>query len=277
MPIIQLRDVEVQIDGKSILQVEQLEIERGERISLIGASGSGKTTLLRLIKGYVPASSGEVQVLDQVLPVEGRAELRRQHQRIGMIHQHFDLIGRESVWANVIHGRLGENPLWRSLLGVYRDTDLKVCMDAISEVQLQDKLDQETRSLSGGERQRVAIARALAQEPEILLADEPVSSLDPGLAQSVLDLMMAVCEVHGLTLLMSLHRPDLARQYGERVIALKDGRVLWDGPAADLTSERLAEVYSLDHTRAQDEQLEEATAPDTGWSLDRLGYTVRSA
>jgi len=98
-----------------------------------------------------------------------------------------------------------------------------------------------------------------------------------GRSGKLLDLMMAVCEVHGLTLLMSLHRPDLARQYGERVIALKDGRILWDGPAADLTSERLAEVYSLDHTRAQDEQLEEATAPDTGWSLDRLGYTVRSA
>ena len=242
-PIIRLSDVRVEAGGRQILAVDELAVARGERITLIGPSGSGKTTLLRLIKGFVSPVAGRVEVLGQSLPITSRRRSRLHHRQIGLIQQQFDLIDRESVASNVVHGRLGHNALWRTILGRYASRDHTICREAIREVRMTEKVDREARTLSGGEKQRVAIARALAQEPLILLADEPVSSLDPGLAASVLDLLLEVCDLHGLTLLMSLHLPILARQFGDRMIAIRDGRILWDRDADSVDDDEIDEVY----------------------------------
>ena len=274
--IVHLEDVSVTVREKEILRIDQLEILRGEQVAIIGASGAGKTTLMRLIKGFVKPVRGKVEVLGETLPIANRSRQRRFHRMIGAIHQHFDLIGRESVWRNVIHGRLGFNPLWRSVLGTYRDPDLRICLNAIREVHLEDKMDRDTRTLSGGEQQRVAIARALAQEPEIMLADEPVSNLDPFLTRSILDLLVAVSRAHRLTLLMNLHLPDLARRYGRRVIALRQGRILWDLPCEDVSPERIGEVYQREPSQeAVDVKLEGTTSAALGWTLGRLDRPVR--
>ena len=272
-PLIQLRDVRVRIAGQDVLAIDHLEIDRGERIALIGASGSGKTTLLRLIKGFVLPESGTVTVLGETLPIRHRGRRRAHHRRIGMVYQHFDLIGREDVIGNVMHGRLGHTSLWRSILQVFHPRDEAICLNAIQEVQLEDKLEQAVRTLSGGEKQRVAIARSLAQEPEVLLADEPVASLDPGLARSILDLLMDVCDAHNLTLLVSLHLPDLARKYARRMVALRDGRVLWDLPTGEVDDERIEEVYRNGHLPSGPRRMgEENDATDASPTLGSLGH-----
>ncbi len=275
--IVRLEDVRVTIGEKEVLAIDELDIRQGERVAIIGSSGAGKTTLLRLIKGFVTPTRGRVEVLGQTLPIENRKREREFHRMIGMIHQHFDLIGRESVWRNVIHGRLGCNALWRTVLGVYPERELRICLDAAREVNLDDKLRRATRSLSGGELQRVAIARALAQQPVMMLADEPVSNLDPALTGSILDLLMAICDAHGLTLLMNLHLPDLARQYAHRVIALQEGRILWDLASEDLSPERIREVYRRGAQGEGHVELESTGTAAIGWALGRLDRAVRDA
>ncbi len=245
-PIIQMKDVVVHAEGRDILSIDRLEIAAGERIAFIGNSGSGKTTLMRMLKGYVTPSRGEVSVLGQSLPIPERKSIRRYHRQIGMIHQHFDLIGQETVWQNVYHGRLGYVSFLRSIFCRFTEADIEICMQALREVHLEDKLNRFARTLSGGEQQRVAIARTLAQEPTIFLADEPVSSLDPGLSEDILDLLVSVCDTYHLTLLISLHLPELARRYAERIIAMRGGKIIWDGLPEELSGEMIQEIYGRD-------------------------------
>ncbi len=274
-PIIHLNDVRVTAEGKEILAVDHLSVEPGERVALIGPSGAGKTTLLRLIKGFVEPTQGTVEVLERSLPIQDRLRLRNHHRRIGMIQQHFDLIGSESVWNNVIHGRLGHNPLWRTIFSRYSEADREFCLQALREVRMEEKIGRATRTLSGGEKQRVAIARALTQEPKIILADEPVSSLDPGLARAVIELLMEVCDVHGLTLLMSLHLPDLAREFCQRMIAIREGRILWDQEAEAVDDAQIEEVYRQPRTkRVSDVEFARSSSPSVFWTLGRLDQPV---
>ena len=248
-PIIQMEGVEVEAGRRTILSIDRLELYAGERVAFIGNSGAGKTTLLRMIKGYVTPSCGRVHVLGESLPIRDRARRRLYHRQIGMIHQQFDLIGRESVRQNVYHGRLGYLPPLRSLLGLYTETDRRLCDHVIEETHLEGKQHRQARTLSGGEQQRVAIARAMAQDPSLLLADEPVSSLDPALAEDILDLLVSLDNLHQFTLLMSLHQPDLAKRYAGRVIAMKGGQVIWDGPATNLTKTKVEEFYERNGPR----------------------------
>ncbi|MDA0999095.1 MAG: ATP-binding cassette domain-containing protein [bacterium] len=246
-PAIHLRDVHVQVEEGEILCIDELSIRHGERVAIVGNSGAGKTTLFRMLKGYVVPTAGKVEVLGVLLPLRDRSGIRAHHKKIGMIHQHFDLIGRETVWQNVYHGRLGHIPLYRSFLSMCTEKDQEACERAIQEVDLSDKLEREARSLSGGEQQRVAIARALAQEPDILLADEPVSSLDPVLAESILSLLVSISQTYRLTLLMNLHLPELAKLFAERIIAMKRGSVIWDGTPEELSPEKVHEIYGKAH------------------------------
>ena len=276
-PAIHLNNVRVQIENKEILCIEELSIQYGERVAIIGNSGAGKTTLLRLLKGYVAPTAGKVEVLGASLPIRERNNIRGHHRKIGMIHQHFDLIERETVWQNVYHGRLGHIPLHRSFLSMCSEKDQEICERAIQEVDLMDKLNRNARTLSGGEQQRVAIARALAQEPDIFLSDEPVSSLDPALADSILDLLVSISESYKLTLVMNLHLPELAKQYAERIIAMKSGRVSWDGTPAELSPDKIREIYGRVHFLG-DRDGQHAT---TGkrilrWSIDYQGNPVPS-
>jgi phosphonate transport system ATP-binding protein len=243
-PAVLLRDVRFgyAADGPLVLAIDRLAIAPGERVAVVGPSGSGKTTLLRLLNGSLRPASGEAWVLGQ-LHVPGRRQRREQRRRIGMIYQDFALVERASVFDNVLYGRLGHAHPWLSLLGHFAAADRERAAAAIAEVGLQDEALQRADALSGGQRQRVAIARVLAQEPALILADEPISNLDPALTEEILALLVAACERRGATLIMSLHQPQLARQYALRAVGLRGGRIVLDEPTAGLTPQALHEVY----------------------------------
>ena len=245
--MIHLEHIEVAYGrGRPVLTLESLRIERGERVAIIGPSGAGKSTLLRSLKGFVRPRCGKVEVLGVNLAEASQRERRAANQRVALIYQQFRLVPRLSVLENTLCGRLGRTHRWRSLLGWFTAEDTRAAWAGIVEVGLAEKVHQRADTLSGGEQQRVAVARALAQEPELILADEPVSSLDPAWAADVLELLTAVQSHHQATLVMTLHQPELARRFAQRIIGLRAGRIVWDGPARDLTDEALQTLYGND-------------------------------
>jgi phosphonate transport system ATP-binding protein len=242
-PAVSLRDIRFRYadDGPLVLAIERLSIEPGERVAVVGPSGSGKTTLLRLLNGSLRPGSGELVVLGQRLA--GRRRSREQRRRIGMIYQDFALVERASVLDNALYGRLGYAHPWLSLIGQFSAEDRARAEAAVAEVGLFDQAGQRADALSGGQRQRVAIARVLAQDPALILADEPISNLDPALTEGILALLVAACERRGATLIMSLHQPQLARQHAERAIGISGGRIVFDEPTDRLTPQALHDVY----------------------------------
>lgn len=246
------------------LSLERLRIERGERVAIIGPSGAGKSTLLRSIKGYVRPSRGKIEVMG-VDHWTARWDRRRQIRRhLGLIYQQFHLLSRLSVLENVLCGRLGGAGRWASLVGWFSTEDHRIAWSAICEVGLQKQVHQRVDTLSGGERQRVAVARVVAQQPSIILADEPVSSLDPAWAEDVLQLIATVQTHHEATLVMSLHQPHLARRFAERIIGLRSGKLHFDGRPSALTDKILEDLYRGDEMlRFGDGPTSAATAPAT--------------
>ena len=244
MSVVLLEDVDV-FYGESApaLHIPRLAIEAGEQLIVIGPSGAGKTTLLRLLKGFLTPTRGRVEVLGTRLPLTRGSELRRLHGRSGFVHQQFDLVPRSTLLTNVLCGRLGKNRGWRNLLGWFSQKDLEAALRTLEEVHMEHKLTQRASTLSGGEQQRVAIARALAQEPEILLADEPVSNLDPRLSREILELLAGAASRRNLTLVINLHQPRLAREFGSRIIGLRAGRIVWEGRASELSPDALSVIY----------------------------------
>ncbi|HEX6142465.1 MAG TPA: ATP-binding cassette domain-containing protein [Geminicoccaceae bacterium] len=222
--------------GRPALVIDRLVIGHGERVALLGPSGGGKTTLLRLIAGLIEPARGRL-TLGGWAPGAGR------RRPTGMIFQDFALVERASVLENVLYGRLGAVPVLASLFGWFPAEDRAIAWATVCEVGLGELVHQRVDRLSGGQRQRVAIARALAQQPAILLADEPVSNLDPSLTDGILDLLNAAHARHGVTLVTSLHQPRLAGRAAERVLGIRDGRVAFDGPPSELSLEVLEEVY----------------------------------
>ncbi len=215
------------------LDINKLMIKKGERLAIIGSSGAGKTTLMRTISGEIKPSSGEIRL----------TYVRRIKGNVGFIYQNFNLIDRATVYENVLFGRLGKTSAIKSIFGRFSDTDREIAMDAIEEVNLPGKINQRTDTLSGGELQRVAIARVIAQEAEIILADEPVSNLDPGLAHEILDLIIQISQSHCITLIVNLHQPALAKRYADRIIGLRKGRIVFDNKASQLTNSVLRDIY----------------------------------
>ena len=243
-PAVTLQGVTVRYTPQSrpALDVERLVVERGERVAIIGPSGAGKTTLLRLINGYVQPDAGQVTVLGTEITAHPsrRQDVRR---RVGFVFQDFSLIDRATTFENVLWGRLGRvNPLW-SVLGWFSEVDKHAAMDAVVEVDLTQQTRQRADTLSGGQQQRVGVARVLAQQAEIILADEPVSNLDPALADDILGLLAEVSERYGATLIMSVHQPALAQRYAERIIGLNQGRIAYDGSARALNGQALQAIY----------------------------------
>ncbi len=232
--------------NRPVLTLEALHIARGERVAIIGPSGAGKSTLLRSLKGYVRPRRGKMEILGVNLACAGRRARRDVKQRIALIYQQFHLVRRLTVLQNTLCGRLGHTGRWRSLFGWFNPRDTRVAWAVILEVGLAEKVHRRADTLSGGEQQRAAVARALAQEPELILADEPVSSLDPVWAADVLELLTTVQSHHQATLVMTLHQPQLARRFAQRIIGLRNGQVAWDGPAADLTDTTLEALYGSD-------------------------------
>ncbi|MGQ9478273.1 MAG: phosphonate ABC transporter ATP-binding protein [Candidatus Bipolaricaulia bacterium] len=218
-------------------------VEKGEFLVLIGLSGSGKSTLLRCINRLVEPTSGRVILDGTEITALSQRELRRVRRKIGMIFQQFNLVKRSTVLANVLAGRLGYVPTPRTLLGKFPREDLERARWALERVGLLEKMFVRADQLSGGQQQRVGIARALMQEPELLLADEPVSALDPATSHSILQYLEQMNREDGVTVLCALHFLSLARRYGSRLIALKDGRIVFEGLPAEIDDTKFKEIY----------------------------------
>jgi len=222
----------------------EFAIRPGERVALAGLSGSGKTTLLQILAGLLPPDRGELFLDSQ--PVARLRPGRALSETVGLIQQQLDLVPQLPVVQNVLAGRLGQWGLLRSLVSLFSAREREVALAALSRLGIADKIDERTSQLSGGEQQRVAIARLMLQAPKIILADEPVSSLDPARAEEILALLTDLAAASGRTIIASLHTPDLIRKYFTRVIGLREGVLQFDIPARELTAPVLDALYDLD-------------------------------
>jgi len=226
-------------NGTEALKPCTLRFGAGAFTVLLGASGAGKSTLLRSLNGLVPLSEGRV-IADGLGEISRR--LRAHRSQTGMIFQQHQLIGRRNVLTNVLMGRLGHHSALRTLLP-FSEAEKRLALAAIERVGLLDYALRRADQLSGGQQQRVGIARALVQEPRVILADEPVASLDPTTAERVLGLLHRICRDDGLTAIVSLHQLDLARRFADRIIGIAGGEVVFDGPSAALSAVHVARIY----------------------------------
>jgi phosphonate transport system ATP-binding protein len=220
-----------------------LSVRPGEFVVILGRSGSGKTTLLRTLNRLVEPTAGQIRVDGRTVTGAGPAELRAIRRHIGMIFQQFNLVRRASVIENVLAGRLGFVPPLPSLMGRFPERDHALALDCLAQVGLAHLAGRRADTLSGGEQQRVAIARALAQEPAVILADEPTASLDPALTTEIMDILRRINIERGLTLVVSQHQLDTALAYATRVVGLRRGRVGFDGPPAAVTPAAVEAIY----------------------------------
>lgn len=247
-PAFEIRGASVLYAGSAALADADIAFARGEAVCLVGPSGAGKTTLLRLLCGAVRPTRGEIRVEGRSLDGLAPAELRRVRSRIGFVHQDLALVPNLRVSQNVLSGGLGALgflPSLRTML-LPATRDLERAAGILERVGIGPKLFQRTDSLSGGERQRVAIARALYQDPLAILADEPVSSVDPARARDTVALLVEVAAERGLTLLVSLHDLDLAREFFPRLVGLRGGRIAFDLPTREIDERRYENLYRLE-------------------------------
>lgn len=228
-------------DGTRAIDNLSLTIKKGEFCALLGPSGAGKSTLMGLINGLVLPSSGEVVLWGEKV---GRTNLQRLQQRVSMIHQQLHLVPRLSVLHNVLTGALPETSLWRSMFKLFPEKNQRRACRLLEEVELEEKhIYRRAMALSGGQQQRVAIARAFMSQPSIVLADEPVASLDPTISRNVLNLLKETARQRQTTVLCSLHQVDYALEFSDRVIGLRQGRLVYDGKPEDMTRQVLEELY----------------------------------
>jgi len=229
--------------GDMALQGVDLEVPAGQVMGLIGPSGAGKSTLIRCINRLVEPTAGRVFLGDAEITGLGRAAMRAMRRRMGMIFQEFALVERLTVMENVLSGRLGYVGFWRSLLRRYPPDDVAKAYATLDRVGLLDHIDKRADALSGGQRQRVGIARAVVQDPEILLVDEPTASLDPKTSRQIMRLIVELCAERKLAAIVNIHDVALAQLFLPRIVGLRQGRVVYDGPADGLTPEVLTRIY----------------------------------
>lgn len=241
--------VKVYEGGLQALDHVSFEVPKGQFLAVIGLSGSGKSTLLRCINRLIEPTEGKILWNDMDITAANDEELRRIRRKIGMVFQHFNLVHRSSVITNVLSGRLGYvNPVW-SLVNRFSQADIEKGMKQLERVGIADKAHQRADELSGGQQQRVGIARALMQDPEIILADEPVASLDPVLAHSIMQYLELINKEDGVTVLCSLHFLDLVHRYADRVVALNEGVLVFDGSPEEIDDQKFKEIYGKDAER----------------------------
>jgi phosphonate transport system ATP-binding protein len=245
--VISVRDAALTYGARRALDGVSVRVERGEMVALIGPSGSGKSTLLRAVTGLarIDAGAGVVEAFGEPVQAQGRVvgHVRQIRARIGMVFQQFNLVGRLNLFTNVALGMLGRLGFWRGLFGLWPAAEKTAVMAALARVGVADYAGQRAGTLSGGQQQRGAIARALVQQAELILADEPVASLDPVSARKVMELLRALNRDEAITIVVSLHQVDYAMRYCPRVVALKAGRIAYDGPSSGLTHEKLVDIY----------------------------------
>ncbi|MBI4839849.1 MAG: phosphonate ABC transporter ATP-binding protein [candidate division NC10 bacterium] len=220
-----------------------LDIAAGEFVMIIGQSGAGKTTLLRCLNRLVEPTAGDVVLNGSQVTGAPPEALRSVRRQIGVIFQQFNLVRRASVLENVLAGRLGHVPGFSSLVGLFPGRDRELALDCLRQVGLEEFASRRADTLSGGEQQRVAIARALAQEPKVILADEPTASLDPKLTESIMGILQRINVERRLTLVVSQHMLETALTYGTRIVGLREGRVVFDGPPGAITPDIVEQIY----------------------------------
>jgi phosphonate transport system ATP-binding protein len=235
--------------GVKALTDVSFNVKKGEFLAIIGLSGSGKSTMLRCINRLVDPTSGSVVFNGMHVTGATDEELRLVRRKIGMVFQHFNLVNRSSVLTNVLAGRLGyANPAW-SLINRFSNDDIQTAIKQLDRVGIADKANYRADELSGGQQQRVGVARALMQDPEMILADEPVASLDPVLAHSIMQILEEINKKDGVTILCSLHFLDLVHRYSDRVIALNNGQIVFDGLPSEIDDVKFKEIYGKDAER----------------------------
>ncbi|WP_062317781.1 phosphonate ABC transporter ATP-binding protein [Demequina maris] len=261
MTVLEAADVTFRYpDGTQALTEVSVGVQRGEIVAVLGPSGAGKSTLFKCFAGLERPTSGVVRVEDVDLAGLRGRERRLAHHRIGLVFQEFHLVGRASVLSNVLVGRLATaNPV-TSLVHWMSRRDRTLAVELLTRVGLGEQVRKRADSLSGGQRQRVALARALSQRPELLLADEPVANLDPVLAAGVIDDIVRMVREEGLTAVLNLHDVSLARRVAQRIVGMREGRVVFDLPVGDVTDALLADLYANEGLAAQAAEREEVAA-----------------
>ncbi|MEH7456092.1 phosphonate ABC transporter ATP-binding protein [Bacillus pseudomycoides] len=230
-------------NGTKGLRNINMKIHKGEFVVMVGLSGAGKSTLLRSINRLHEITEGEIVIDGQSITAATGKGLRRLRRDIGMIFQSFNLVKRSTVLKNVLAGRVGYHSTLRTTLGLFPKQDVELAFRALERVNILEKAYTRADELSGGQQQRVSIARALAQEAKIILADEPVASLDPLTTKQVMDDLKQINQEFGITTIVNLHSIDLAREYATRIIGLHAGEIVFDGPVEEATDEKFAEIY----------------------------------
>ena len=230
-------------NGLHALKNVSLDIKQGEFVAIIGLSGAGKSTLLRTINRMHDISEGSLTVNGQEVNDLAGKDLRKFRRKVGMVFQSFNLVTRTTVINNVLTSRVPDMPLWKSIIGLYYKEDKVIALEALDKVGILDKAYVRADQLSGGQQQRVALARTLAQKPEIILADEPVAALDPITAKQVMDDFKKINKELNMSVLINIHHVDLALKYADRVIGIKAGEIVYDGPSTEVDSEVLKQIY----------------------------------
>ncbi|HDO36806.1 MAG TPA: phosphonate ABC transporter ATP-binding protein [Nitrospirae bacterium] len=247
--MIVIKELKKRFNGSDVLRNINLRVRRGEAVALVGPSGSGKTTLIRAINGFVVPDSGTIMAGGKRINCRDKGKLREIRKSVGMIYQLFNLVERRSVLDNVMSGALGRMDrgmkLLSSAIGLFYKEDREKAMQLLGFVGIENKAHERADRLSGGQKQRVAIARALMQEPEILLADEPIANLDPRTSSKILELLLRINMEKQITLITVLHHIDYVKDNFSRVVAMRDGAICFDGSGSALTRERINDIYEI--------------------------------
>lgn len=248
---INVRNLHKTFGSTKALSDINIRIAPGEMVSLIGPSGAGKSTLLKTFSGVLLGDKGDSDIVIRGQTVQRNGDvnvkIRAIRSQIGFIFQQFNLVGRLRLFTNVLTGSLSRVPTWRSLIRLFPRQEQHQAMQALARVGMAEYADQQAKTLSGGQQQRAAIARALTQKAQIIVADEPIASLDPESARKVMQLLKEINREDRVTVLVSLHQVDFALRFCERCIGMKDGQIVFDGPTSSLTDEILREIYGREY------------------------------
>jgi phosphonate transport system ATP-binding protein len=243
MAILEIKHLSKNYKDVIALADVSLKVRAGEFVTVIGRSGAGKSTLLRCVNRLVEANAGSIEFDGLDVRALRKGDLRRLRTRIGMIFQHFNLVPRQTVLENVLHGRLGYKSTLAGVLGCYSAEEKEKAIEILHRLGLEDQLHKRCDQLSGGQKQRVGIARALIQEPRLILCDEPIASLDPGSAKKIMDRLYKISREMNITILMNLHQVDVAIKYSDRIIGVREGKIVYDDEAGGLKKKVVAEIY----------------------------------
>ena len=244
MAMLRLENVsKIYDNGTEALKGVTFTVGPGEFVAVLGASGSGKSTLLRCINRLVEPTGGKIFLGDDEITGANPTALRLLRAKIGMIFQQYNLVNRLTVWTNAMTGYLGVLPSWMGLAGYFPRASIDRARVELERVGVADKSNGRAGQLSGGQQQRVGIARALMQDPQLILADEPVSSLDPASAKNIMELLMEINQIKGVSIICNLHLPELAREYAQRLLVLSEGKIVFDGTPSQLKSSMLESFY----------------------------------